>query len=51
MPGEKKTRKTGQTEEALVHHTKDDRDPLKVFPPSNHWCVSEKDSHGGNMGD
>lgn len=32
------------------HHTKDDGDPLEVFPPSNSGCVSEKDGYGSNMG-
>lgn len=51
MPGDKKNPgQWGQTEKALVHHTKDDGDPPKVSPPSNSGCVSEKDNHGGNVG-
>lgn len=48
MPGYN-SRKTGPSCDSPVHHTKDDGDPLDVFPPSNSRCVSEKESYRRNM--
>lgn len=43
--------KQAKSGKPFVRHTKNDGDSLKVFPPSNGRCDSEKDSRGGNMGD
>lgn len=46
----RQTQENRAKQERPLHTTKDDGDPLNVFPPSNSPCVSEKDSHGSNKG-